>query len=128
MRRVDRFGRGIVVGIFSTLACCLVFAAVLVFSLYHAGYANAFFPEKNNTHKEKTDYGIRDAETCDKLALLQDYIDAYFLYEPDQKTVGDSLYRALLDSLEDPYSVYYDEEEFQSFQESSSGPAMSFLA
>ena len=105
-------------GIIGTVLAVVVFAVVLLGSLKVTGYA--FFPE-NVGRQEKTGYGVRNEETLSKLELLQDYIDYYFLYDPDPEAVADSLYNGLLDSLDDPYSVYYDRKAYQSFKESSSG-------
>lgn len=58
-----------------------------------------------------------------KSEQLWSMIDRSFLWEDrlDAKKVRDEMYKAILKSLDDPYSVYYTEEEFAELLESSSG-------
>lgn len=56
-----------------------------------------------------------------KLDTLIQTIDYYYLYDYDKDAMVDAVYKAVLDSLGDPYSVYYTKEEYDSFLEGSSG-------
>lgn len=56
-----------------------------------------------------------------KVNLLEDIINKRFLYETDTKELEAGIYRGLMSGLNDPYAVYYDEEEFKEQQESVSG-------
>ncbi len=116
MKQKDRFGSGVLTGILISLAIVLIVAAGLIVARQSTAYAS-----RSGDESWSTRYGVRDTTTRNKLALLQDYIDAYSLYAPDKKEVADSLFYALVDSLGDPYSTYYNEEDFQDFIESSTG-------
>ena len=116
MKQKDRFGSGVLTGILISLAIVLIVAAGLIVARQSTAYAS-----RSADNSWSTRYGVRDNTTRNKLALLQDYIDAYSLYAPDKKEVADSLFYALVDSLGDPYSTYYNEEDFQDFIESSTG-------
>ncbi len=62
-------------------------------------------------------------ESIEKLQLLEDCIREYY-YEPGDATVETletGLYRGLMDSLGDPYTVYYTPEEYNSMTEETSG-------
>ena len=48
-------------------------------------------------------------------------IDYYYLYDYDKDVMVDAIYKAVMGSLGDPYSVYYTGDEFKAFMESSSG-------
>lgn len=56
-----------------------------------------------------------------KSAELYDAIDHYYLNEIDNNKLKDGMYKGLTDSLGDPYTVYYNAEEFEEFNTSSSG-------
>ena len=59
-----------------------------------------------------------------KMNYLNKLIDNYYLDYNDNKDdekIKDSIYKGLLNGLDDPYSVYYTKEEYQSLLESTSG-------
>lgn len=60
-------------------------------------------------------------EVIEKIDTLMQVIDYYYLYDYDEDEMIDAIYKAVMDSLGDPYSIYYTEEEYNSFLESSSG-------
>lgn len=60
-------------------------------------------------------------EVIEKIDTLIQVIDYYYLYDYDKDAMVDAIYKAVMDSLGDPYSVYYTEDEYNSFLESSSG-------
>lgn len=60
-------------------------------------------------------------EVIEKIDTLIQVIDYYYLYDYDKDAMIDAVYKAVMDSLGDPYSVYYTEDEYASFLESSSG-------
>ncbi len=60
-----------------------------------------------------------DAE--EKLELLEDLVDSYYMGDKEEKTLQEGLYKGYIDGLGDPYSVYYDEEETKDMQETTSG-------
>lgn len=66
---------------------------------------------------------VVNSDSMDKLGLLEQYIDNYY-YKADEVTVSqeeDGVYKGLLESLDDPYSVYYTEEEFENLQQQTEG-------
>lgn len=60
-------------------------------------------------------------EVIEKIDTLMQLVDYYYLYEYDEDEMVDAIYKAVMTSLGDPYSVYYTEEEYKAFLESSSG-------
>lgn len=64
---------------------------------------------------------ILDDEVVQKLMLLEDGIDEYYLGDVDEAALEDSLYHGLVDGLDDPYSTYYSEEELEEVMESAEG-------
>ena len=56
-----------------------------------------------------------------KLSILDALIDESFLGVKDEKELEEGLYKGYISGLDDPYSVYYDEEDTKAFMESSEG-------
>ena len=120
-RLVRRFISGILVG---TLLTCFVGFGVYLFSglkfLPHLMGANG--PDLSElAGTDLTDELMTD-ETITKLNALEDVIDEYY-YKPDvdkdEEAAG--MYKGLLSSLGDPYSVYYTDEELQDLMQDSQG-------
>lgn len=63
----------------------------------------------------------QEPEVQKKLGKLEAYIREYSLEEIDDEQLEDYLYYGLVAGLNDPYAVYYNEEETQSMLDSSSG-------
>ncbi|SFR65121.1 S41 family peptidase [Anaeromicropila populeti] len=70
--------------------------------------------EHSITREEKEQIG-------EKLTLLEQYIDQYYLNEISEQDIANGIYKGLVSSLDDPYSTYYSQEEYQSVMESTQG-------
>lgn len=69
----------------------------------------------------KPSESIIDAQAENKIETLQSIIEKYYLNEYSKEEMQDGLYKGLLDSLGDPYSVYYTEKEYSEMTEDSEG-------
>lgn len=56
-----------------------------------------------------------------KVNLLEDYIDKYYYEEVSQEQLNEGMYEGLVAALDDPYSEYYTEEDFEAVTSSSEG-------
>ncbi len=91
--------------------------------------------EEKTTEKETTEEKTKESsygnytpvspqltdEVIEKIDTLMQVVDYYYLYDYDEDAMIDAIYKAVMDSLGDPYSVYYTEDEYKAFLESSSG-------
>jgi carboxyl-terminal processing protease len=68
-----------------------------------------------------TGESITDSSVSKKLGLLENTIKQYFWQDVDEETMEDGIYKGLLDSLDDPYSVYYTSDELIAMQEQTEG-------
>jgi carboxyl-terminal processing protease len=64
---------------------------------------------------------VTDESVNEKLGVLEDIIDEYYWQDVDEQTLEDGVYKGLLDSLDDPYSVYYTTDELIALQEQTEG-------
>ena len=60
-------------------------------------------------------------EAFEKAQMIQELIEEYFYYEDNMDNIAEGIYAGMLESLNDPYSVYYDKESFEALMESTSG-------
>lgn len=97
------FFKGALVGALSMLIFCGLIAVVVI---------TVFFSGSEE---------IVSDETTAKLAIIRQYIDSEYLYEVDEDALQDGIIAGYLDGLDDPYTVYYNEEETLEILESTSG-------
>jgi carboxyl-terminal processing protease len=60
-------------------------------------------------------------EVAAKLDMLHAYIEEYYLRDSDADAEQEAVYKAVIAALDDPYSVYYTPEEYQSMNEKFEG-------
>ncbi len=60
-------------------------------------------------------------ETNEKLETIEDLIDDNFYFDDNDQAKQDGIIRGYMDSLDDPYSVYYTAEEYADFMEDADG-------
>ncbi|MCR4717544.1 MAG: PDZ domain-containing protein, partial [Lachnospiraceae bacterium] len=56
-----------------------------------------------------------------KIRQLKSVISAYYLDDADDQKLEEGIYKGLVKGLDDPYSVYYTEEEYKELQEDVEG-------
>jgi len=109
LRREKASGRG--QGVLYTLIAVAIIAIIISTVVSLAGIssksASSFM---NDTDSAKADY-------------LWKMVEKYYLWESDAdpEAAKESMYKGMLDSLGDPYSVYYTKDEFNDLIESSNG-------
>ena len=64
---------------------------------------------------------VIDGEFIDKADEIYALIEKTFLDEFDKEALREGMYKGMLEALDDPYSVYYDEKEFAELMEDGSG-------
>lgn len=76
------------------------------------------------TNKESADDGegaVLDADTVSKINELTAYTKLYYYDDTENEKLQDGLYTGLIDGLGDKYSVYYNAEDYQVLQVSTTG-------
>lgn len=64
---------------------------------------------------------VADERTLEKIGVLEETIEEFFWKDVSAAQMEEGVYKGLLDSLEDPYSVYYTHEELLELQEQTEG-------
>ena len=62
-----------------------------------------------------------DVDFKDKLNEIAGVLDRYYYQQIDYNKVAEGLYRGMVDSLGDPYTVYYNPDELEKFLDSTDG-------
>lgn len=71
---------------------------------------------------QKTETSVVNQNTLKKMEVIEDIIQAnYYKEDIDREAMADNIYKGMVKSLEDPYSVYYTQEEKQKVMEESAG-------
>lgn len=99
--------------------------SLLIFTVILSGY---YIKVEGQNNKQKVGDISSEAnleekkiKIQDKISKLEMLIDEYYLEEVNEDDFADGMYKGLVNSLGDPYSVYYTEDEFNALKESSSG-------
>lgn len=116
----NRYFQGMLIGLL---------VSALFFSVLFAGYVRSNSiqsAEGNNgstnlTTEADSDNSLMSKAVKSKLNRIKSIIDTYYLDEIDEDKMVEGMYKGLVSSLEDPYSVYYTKDEFAALMESSSG-------
>lgn len=64
---------------------------------------------------------VVNSKTMQKMQILQDTINTYYLDGADTKELQEGAYEGMVDALEDPYSTYYSEEELEEIKNQTQG-------
>ena len=104
-----RFISGVLIGTMCTAFVC----AAVTMALQYVSFGS------------RDQYGIMNDETALKIKRLEALIDScYYKTDVDKEKERDGLYRGLLDSLGDPYSEYYSEQDLVNFHNDTEGSIM----
>ena len=103
---------GAITGVIITFVVMGIICAV-IFSKY--------YEQKVYSQKTVINLGNDGNEIAAKINLLLDLVDDYYLYDYDDDTVIENIYKAVMDSMGDPYTVYYTADEYKEITESSEG-------
>lgn len=116
----NRYFQGMLVGLLvSTLFFSILFAGYIkVNSTLSAEGGNG---STNITSETDSDDLLTSKAVKAKISRIKSIIDKYYLNDIDEEKMAEGMYKGLVSSLEDPYSVYYTKEEFDALMESSSG-------
>ncbi|ADL35335.1 C-terminal processing peptidase [Butyrivibrio proteoclasticus B316] len=112
-RLTRRFIAGILIGF---LVSVLVVSAAVLSLLYV--YKGNGVPGLSVTGESD----LLNEDTLNKIQALEDVIDTYYYKtDVDKQDEADGIYKGLMNSLGDPYSVYYTEEELDEMMNSTKG-------
>jgi len=124
---VEEKKRGFLNGLFTgVLAVVLVgttvFCVKQVITIY--GNKTSVLATQNEASENGSgdDSTVMSGDVVDKMEAIEQIIDYYYYQEDiDESAMEDGIYKGMIDSLGDPYSTYYSEEELADIMEQTEG-------
>lgn len=108
------FWRGLAAGL--GIALCISLVSLGGYRVYQLYQRYTVAQAQQNEIKS-----VVNDNTEKKLSVLQETIDEFFWQDVETDQLTEGLYKGLLESLGDPYSVYYTNEELIELQEQTEG-------
>ena len=109
-------------GYWSGLLSGLLLAVLLIGGIYLGKQVFQIFEAKKIAENAQAeDAELMNEYTEAKIEVIEDTIKEYYLEETDRSALENGIYAGLVNSLEDPYSVYYSAEELKELQMSTEG-------
>ena len=120
MNHKKSFWGGVITGV---LAAALIVSGVFlgqsVWNLYQSSRTQETAAQ--NVEDGVSSNSVANAQTMNKLQVLEDTIDRYYLESVDEQTLEKGVYDGLVEALGDPYSTYYSSEELKELQDKTEG-------
>lgn len=110
------FRTGLVAGIAVT-----TFVFLFLFGIVQIGHFGQRALKRIESENGVVGESITDDVVVEKLGILEETIQEYFWQDVDDEVLQNGAYRGMLDSLDDPYSVYYTAEELIALQQQTQG-------
>lgn len=124
MESKNKFWKGFLVGALVMAFSGLVIVGVSA-GIFLIGEAVMDDPSQTRMVEQDSpvlgDEDLNFGEINTKMNYIQEIIKQYYLFEEDAEAVEDGIYMGLMYGLNDPYSVYYNEEDYASMLEDTSG-------
>lgn len=104
---------------FAGLITGVIWGVAVVFILIIL--SNIIESELTESGKISDNVGTSALTGSSKSSIIKQYIDKYFMEDVDNDILTEGMYKGMLESLNDPYSVYYTKDEVESLKQSSEG-------
>lgn len=111
------FGKGIIVGVATTLVIVLLLLTIVFVVGYNAITKSNKDDNTVNSVKESDFYD----EAEDKIETIMKIMDKYYLEEYDEDAMIDGMLAGMLAAVGDPYTGYYDAESYTKLMETNEG-------
>lgn len=118
----NKFWKGVLVG-----ALVTAFVGLIIVGVSAGIFLIGRTVIDNQVETQEADNSINSSPRVDfqqinaKLMYIENIINQLFLFEEDGEKIEDGIYLGMMYGLEDPYSVYYNEENYKSLIEETIG-------
>lgn len=109
---------GFLFGILTSLLCIVLVCSLVLGYLNLTG--NILIIGESGASQVNGDAILSD-EIVEKIDELYSYMNIYYYEDFEKEEIAEALYSGLLNSLDDPYSVYYTAEEYEELMVNTSG-------
>lgn len=109
---------GFLIGILTGCACVCLASFILLGVLKKTGQLLIIGESGASTISNAA---LLDDEVVEKIDEIYSYMNIYYYDKFEKEDIYNSIYSGVMESLEDPYSVYYTPEEYEDMKVSTSG-------
>ncbi len=122
MENKNKFWKGALVGaLLTTLAGLVIVGMSLGIFLIGRAAMDGGGQTAESGRAQNQEGSLDLKRISEKIQTIQGVIDNYYLFDEDKVKVEDWIYKGMLYGLEDPYTVYYNSEEYKKLMEDTSG-------
>lgn len=123
MESKNKFWKGVLVGalVMAFSGLIIVGLSAGIFLIGRTVIDNQVQVQTADGDTSVTDERLDFGKIISKMGLMQKIVDQYYLFDEDVRKVEDGIYTGLMYGLQDPYSVYYNEDAYNSLQEDTAG-------
>ncbi len=111
------FWKGLISGLLLAVALSGTAYAVNTFLINHT----LITAKTMATADGKAEKSVVNSKTMQKMQILQDTINTYYLESADIEELEEGAYSGMVKALKDPYSTYYSEEELEDIKNQTKG-------
>lgn len=116
----NKFWKGVLVG-----ALVMAFAGLIIVGvsagIFLIGRTVIDNQDQTQQVQGKDENGLDLERISAKMEYIQGIVDRYYLFDEDAEDVENGIYLGLMYGLGDPYSVYYNKDDYESLIEDTSG-------
>lgn len=118
----SKFWVGALIGFFTSLLVVLVILAAGAYTFFRIRVSDVINVQTTGISENVDNSQEIDLDKVnDKIRQLEGLVEEYFLFQEDVTKVEDGIYKGLMNGLEDPYSVYYNAEDYKAVTTDTSG-------
>lgn len=108
-------------GYWSGLLSGLLLAVLILGGCYIGNQVYKIYQAKQIVQTNQENEPLVNDYTASKMEVIENTIHQYFLNETDKAALENGIYAGMVESLGDPYSVYYSAEELEEIQQKTEG-------
>lgn len=109
---------GFMMGFLTSLLCVVLVCAIVIGALNATGQILILGQTGASTISNGA---FLDEDAAEKIDEIYENINIYYYEDFDKAQLEEALYKGVVDGLNDPYSVYYTEEEYEDLMVSTTG-------
>lgn len=119
----NKFWKGVLVGALVTSFVGLIIVGVSagIFLIGRTVIDNQVETQQADSSGLESGSKINFEQIDTKLKYMESIVDRLFLFDEDVEKIEDGIYLGMMYGLDDPYSVYYNKENFESLMEDTTG-------
>lgn len=118
----NKFWKGVLVG-----ALVTAFAGLIIVGISAGIFLIGRTVIDNQVETQQADNRLNGSSKVDfqqitaKLMYIENIVNQLYLFEEDEEKIEEGIYLGMMYGLDDPYSVYYNEEDYKSLIENTAG-------